>query len=187
MYKTWEDLEKSIINCQKCKLCKQRQNIVFGTGNKEADIMFIGEGPGADEDRLGEPFVGRAGKLMNMAFDVVGIKREEVYIANVVKCRPPGNRNPEDDEANSCLDYLRNQVILVKPKIIVLLGSVALKNILGKEYGITVSRGKIIEKKGIIYIPTWHPAALLRDENKKVDFIRDLQKVLNEYKMLRDK
>lgn len=187
MYKTWEDLEKSIINCQKCKLCKQRQNIVFGTGNKEADIMFIGEGPGADEDRLGEPFVGRAGKLMNMAFDVVGIKREEVYIANVVKCRPPGNRNPEDDEANSCLDYLRNQVILVKPKIIVLLGSVALKNILGKEYGITASRGKIIEKKGIIYIPTWHPAALLRDENKKVDFIRDLQKVLNEYKMLRDK
>ena len=187
MYKTWEDLEKSIINCQKCKLCKQRQNIVFGTGNKEADIMFIGEGPGADEDRLGEPFVGRAGKLMNMAFDVVGIKREEVYIANVVKCRPPGNRNPEDDEANSCLDYLRNQVILVKPKIIVLLGSVALKNILGKEYGITASRGKIIEKKGIIYIPTWHPDALLRDENKKVDFIRDLQKVLNEYKMLRDK
>lgn len=187
MYKTWEDLEKSIINCQKCKLCKQRQNIVFGTGNKEADIMFIGEGPGADEDRLGEPFVGRAGKLMNMAFDVVGIKREEVYIANVVKCRPPGNRNPEDDEANSCLDYLRSQVILVKPKIIVLLGNVALKNILGKEYGITASRGKIIEKKGIIYIPTWHPAALLRDENKKVDFIRDLQKVLNEYKMLRDK
>ena len=187
MYKTWEDLEKSIINCQKCKLCKQRQNIVFGTGNKEADIMFIGEGPGADEDRLGEPFVGRAGKLMNMAFDVVGIKREEVYIANVVKCRPPGNRNPEDDEANSCLDYLRNQVILVKPKIIVLLGNVALKNIVGKEYGITASRGKIIEKKGIIYIPTWHPAALLRDENKKVDFIRDLQKVLNEYKMLRDK
>lgn len=187
MYKTWEDLEKSIINCQKCKLCKQRQNIVFGTGNKEADIMFIGEGPGADEDRLGEPFVGRAGKLMNMAFDVVGIKREEVYIANVVKCRPPGNRNPEDDEANSCLDYLRNQVILVKPKIIVLLGSVALKNILGKEYGITASRGKIIEKKGIIYIPTWHPAALLRDENKKVDFIRDLQKVLNEYEMLNDK
>lgn len=187
MYKTWEDLEKSIINCQKCKLCKQRQNIVFGTGNKEADIMFIGEGPGVDEDRLGEPFVGRAGKLMNMAFDVVGIKREEVYIANVVKCRPPGNRNPEDDEANSCLDYLRNQVILVKPKIIVLLGNVALKNILGKEYGITASRGKIIEKKGIIYIPTWHPAALLRDENKKVDFIRDLQKVLNEYKMLRDK
>ena len=98
--------------------------------------MFIGEGPGADEDTQGEPFVGKAGKLMNMAFDMLGIKREEVYIANIVKCRPPNNRNPQDDEAESCLDYLRNQVILVKPKIIVLLGSVALKNILGKEYGI---------------------------------------------------
>ena len=174
MYETWEELEKSIENCQKCKLCKTRQNIVFGTGNKNADIMFIGEGPGADEDRLGEPFVGRAGKLMDLAFEIVEIKREDVYIANIVKCRPPQNRNPEDDEAKACMDYLRNQVILVKPKIIVLLGSVALKNILGKEYGITQARGKWIEKKGIMYMPTWHPAALLRDEKKKADFINDL-------------
>ena len=178
MYDTWEELEESIINCNKCKLCKTRQNIVFGVGNKNPKIMFIGEGPGADEDRLGEPFVGRAGKLMDMAFETVGIKREEVYIANVVKCRPPANRNPEEDEAFACLNYLRNQVMLVKPKIIVLLGSVALKNILGKEYGITSSRGKVIEKKGITYIPTWHPAALLRDEAKKIDFIKDLQLVL---------
>ncbi len=177
MYQTWEKLEKSIQNCQKCKLCKTRQNIVFGVGNKNAKIMFIGEGPGADEDRIGEPFVGRAGKLMNMGFELVGIKREEVYIANIVKCRPPGNRNPEEDEAYACMDYLRNQVILVKPKIIVLLGSVALKNILGKEYGITASRGKWVEKKGINYMPTWHPAALLRDETKKVDFIKDLLQV----------
>jgi DNA polymerase len=174
MVETWEELEKSIENCQKCKLAKTRQNIVFGVGNRNAKIMFIGEGPGADEDRLGEPFVGKAGKLMNMAFETVGLKREEVYIANVVKCRPPGNRNPEDDEAQACLDYLRNQVILVKPEIIVLLGSVALKNILGKEYGITASRGKWIERKGIRYLPTWHPAALLRDETKKIDFIQDL-------------
>ena len=179
MFETWEELEQSIIGCEKCKLCKTRKNIVFGTGNKNASIMFIGEGPGADEDAQGEPFVGKAGKLMNMAFDIVGIKREEVYIANIVKCRPPSNRNPEDDEAIACLDYLRNQVMLVKPKIIVLLGSVALKNILGKEYGITASRGKIINKKDIIYIPTWHPAALLRDEDKKVDFINDLQLVLD--------
>ena len=179
MFETWEELEKSIINCNKCKLCKTRQNIVFGVGNKNADIMFIGEGPGADEDRLGEPFVGRAGKLMNMAFGIVGIKRDEVYIANIVKCRPPANRNPEDDEANAFLNYLRNQVMLVKPKIIVLLGSVALKNILGKEYGITASRGKWVEKKGIMYMPTWHPAALLRDETKKVDFINDLNLVKN--------
>ena len=179
MFETWEELEKSIENCNKCKLFQTRKNIVFGVGNRNADIMFIGEGPGADEDEQGEPFVGKAGKLMNMAFDVVGIKREEVYIANIVKCRPPNNRNPEDDEATACLDYLRNQVILVKPKIIVLLGSIALKNIIGKEYGITASRGKIIEKNGITYVPTWHPAALLRDENKKIEFIRDLQLVLS--------
>ncbi len=177
MLETWEELEKSIVNCEKCKLCKTRTNIVFGTGNKNADVMFIGEGPGADEDAQGEPFVGKAGKLMDMAFDVVGIKREEVYIANIVKCRPPANRNPQDDESEACLNYLRNQVVLVKPKIIVLLGSVALKNILGKEHGITECRGKIIDKKSIIYVPTWHPAALLRDEKKKVDFIKDLQLV----------
>ena len=182
MFETWEELENSIINCNKCKLYQGRQNIVFGTGNKEADLMFIGEGPGADEDRQGEPFVGRAGKLMDLAFQTIGLEREEVYIANIVKCRPPNNRNPEQDEATACMNYLRNQVILVKPKIIVLLGSVALKNILGQEYGITASRGKWIEKKGIKYMPTWHPAALLRDETKKIDFIKDLKLVMKEYK-----
>ena len=182
MYSNWEELEKNCKVCKKCKLCKTRTNVVFGEGNKNADLMFIGEGPGADEDYSGIPFVGKAGKLMNMAFQGIGINREEVYIANIVKCRPPGNRNPEDDEAIACLNYLRNQVILVKPKIIVLLGSVALKNILGKEYGITASRGKWVEKKGIQYMPTWHPAALLRDETKKIDFIKDLQKVVEEMK-----
>ena len=178
MFDNWEELENSMENCQKCKLYRGRKNIVFGTGNKEADIMFIGEGPGADEDEQGEPFVGKAGKLMDMAFTALGIKREEVYIANIVKCRPPSNRNPEQDEEQACLNYLRNQVILVKPKIIVLLGSVALKNILGQEYGITASRGKWIEKKGIHYMPTWHPAALLRDETKKIEFINDLKLAL---------
>ena len=181
MYNNWEELEEVVKQCRKCRLCETRKNVVFGVGNREADIMFIGEGPGADEDTQGEPFVGKAGKLMNMAFDMLGIKREEVYIANIVKCRPPNNRNPQDDEAESCLDYLRNQVILVKPKIIVLLGSVALKNILGKEYGITASRGKWLERKGILYMPTWHPAALLRDENKKIDFIKDLKQVIKRY------
>ena len=181
MYNNWEELEEVVKQCRKCRLCETRKNVVFGVGNREADIMFIGEGPGADEDAQGEPFVGIAGKLMNMAFDMLGVKREEVYIANIVKCRPPNNRNPQDDEAENCLDYLRNQVILVKPKIIVLLGSVALKNILGKEYGITASRGKWIEKKGILYMPTWHPAALLRDENKKIDFIKDLKQVIKRY------
>ena len=184
MFDNWGNLENSIINCKKCKLCNGRTNIVFGVGNKNADIMFIGEGPGADEDRLGEPFVGKAGKLMNLAFDAIGLKRDDVYIANVVKCRPPSNRNPEADEANACLDYLRNQVILVKPKIIVLLGSVALQNVLGKEYKITSSRGNWVEQKGILYMPTWHPAALLRDESKKIDFINDLKQVLEREKSI---
>ncbi len=182
MYDNWEELEKESSQCRKCKLCKTRNNVVFGTGNKNADLMFIGEGPGADEDIQGIPFVGKAGKLMNMAFEAIGLNRENVYIANVVKCRPPSNRNPEEDEAMACLDYLRNQVILVKPKVIVLLGSIALKNILGKEYGITTSRGKWVEKRGILYMPTWHPAALLRDETKKIDFIKDLKLVMEKMK-----
>lgn len=184
MYETWEELENSIKDCQKCKLCKTRKNIVLGEGNKEAKIMFIGEGPGADEDMHGVPFVGKAGQLMNKAFQGLGIDRSTVYIANIVKCRPPANRVPEEEEAVACLDYLRSQVMLVKPKIIVLLGSTALKNILGKEYGITASRGKWIEKNGIWYMPTWHPAALLRDENKKVEFWKDLKEVVEKSKEL---
>jgi len=179
MFESLEEIEEVVKKCNKCNLCKNRTNIVFGVGNKESDVMFIGEGPGADEDREGIPFVGKAGKLMDKAFIGLGIKREEVYIANIVKCRPPQNRNPESDEAMACINYLRSQVILVKPKIIILLGSVALKNILGNEYGITASRGKWVEKNGILYMPTWHPAALLRDEAKKIDFWKDLKEVKN--------
>lgn len=116
---------------------------------------------------------------MNKAFIGIGINRESVYIANIVKCRPPANRVPEADEAEACLDYLRNQVLLIKPKIIVLLGSVALKNVLGKELSITSARGKWIDHKGILYLPTWHPAALLRDEAKKIEFWRDLKLLKN--------
>lgn len=184
MYQTWEELEASIQNCQKCKLYRTRRNIVFGEGNKEAKLMFIGEGPGADEDMQGFPFVGKAGQLMNKAFQGLEINRSEVYITNIVKCRPPANRVPEDEEAVACLDYLRNQVVLIKPKIIVLLGSTALKNILGKQYGITAARGKWIEQKGIWYMPTWHPAALLRDENKKIEFWKDLSEVIKKYQTI---
>ena len=120
----------------------------------------------------------KLGQLMDKAFQGLGIKREELYIANIVKCRPPSNRDPEADECCVCLDYLRNQVMLVKPKIIVLLGRIALQNVLGKEYSISSTRGKWIEKNGILYMPTWHPAALLRDENKKIEFWRDLKEVL---------
>lgn len=184
MKDNWEELEKSIRDCKKCKLCQNRMNIVFGTGKKDAKVMMIGEGPGADEDKQGIPFVGKAGQLMNQALIGLGIKREELYIANIVKCRPPSNRVPEAEESEACLDYLRNQVILVKPKIIVLLGSTALKNILGKEFGITSTRGRWIEKKGIWYMPTCHPAALLRDENKKIEFWNDLKMVREKMKSL---
>lgn len=177
MIEKFEELEEQIKDCKKCKLCTNRNNIVLGTGNKQAKVMFIGEGPGADEDIQGIPFVGKAGKLMNQALKGIGIKREEIYIANIVKCRPPQNRNPEQDEINACIDYLRAQVLLVKPEIIVLLGSVALKAILGKEYSITKTRGQWIEKKGIKYMPTFHPAALLRDETKKISFWKDLKEV----------
>ena len=137
--------------------------------------MFIGEGPGADEDSQGIPFVGKAGQLMNKAFEGIGIKREDVYITNIVKCRPPQNRNPEKEEAQSCKEYLDTQIKLINPEIIILLGSVALKNILGEEYGITASRGKWFEKNGKKILPTFHPAALLRDETKKIYFWQDLK------------
>lgn len=179
VYDNWNQLKQCVENCTKCDLCKDRKNVVLGDGNINAKLMFIGEGPGADEDEQGLPFVGKAGKLMNEAFKALGINRDEVYIANIVKCRPPKNRNPYDKEIQECLDYLRNQVMLVKPEVIVLLGSVALTSILGKEYSITSARGKLIEKKGIKYIPTFHPAALLRDDSKKIYFYLDLKKAKN--------
>ena len=184
MYDNWNEIEKSIIDCKKCKLCQNRTNIVFGSGNKNAILMFIGEGPGADEDIQGLPFVGKAGQLLNKGLEALNISRDEVYIANIVKCRPPQNRVPEEDEARACLNYLRNQVMLIKPKIIVLLGSTALKNIFGESYKITRERGKWKELKGRLYMPTWHPAALLRDENKKREFWDDLKEVKNKYELI---
>lgn len=179
MYDNWEDLENNIKDCKRCKLCSNRNNIVLGEGNKNAKVMFIGEGPGADEDIQGQPFVGKAGQLMNKAFEALDIDRKEIYITNIVKCRPPQNRVPDKEEADACMDYLRNQVILIKPKIIVLLGSTALKNILGQDYSITKEHGKWIQNKEIWYMSTFHPAALLRDDSKKIDFWRDL-KLVNE-------
>lgn len=178
MYQNWEELESACNKCTKCKLCAQRKNVVIGTGNKQAKIMFIGEGPGADEDIQGIPFVGKAGQLMNKALQGLGIKREEIYIANIVKCRPPQNRNPEKEEAQACKEYLDTQIQLVNPEIIVLLGSVALKNVLGEEYGITTSRGKWFEKDEIKILPTFHPAALLRDDTKKIYFWQDLKQII---------
>lgn len=178
MNKELEKIEEEVKKCIKCKLCQNRKNTVFGEGNQNAKIMFIGEGPGADEDLQGIPFVGKAGKLMNQAFLGLGIKRDDIYIANIVKCRPPQNRTPESDEIVACVEYLKKQIMIVKPEKIVLLGNTALKTVFGNEYSITSARGKWIEKKGIKYMPTFHPAALLRDESKKIQFWQDLKKVM---------
>lgn len=177
MLVSWPSLTEEITNCQKCRLCAARTRAVPGEGNPHARLMFIGEGPGRDEDLTGRPFVGRAGQLLDKMIAAIGLSREEVYIANVVKCRPPQNRAPEMDEVAACMPYLRAQVGLIRPQVIVLLGSSALGAILGAEHRITRERGAWIERKGVFFMPTFHPAALLRDESKKRPVWEDLKKV----------
>ncbi len=181
MQTSWTKLYSEIDGCTKCRLCEGRHNIVVGVGNKSADIMFIGEGPGHDEDMQGVPFVGRAGQLLDRMLAAIDLTREDVYIANIVKCRPPSNRNPEDDEAEACIPYLREQFALVRPKLIVCLGSVALRHILGKELRITRERGRWHEKAGVSIIATYHPAALLRDESKKREAWEDMKAIRARY------
>lgn len=178
----WKELYEKCNNCTLCNLHTTRNNVVFGEGNINAEIMFIGEGPGADEDKTGRPFVGKAGKLFNVALEALELKREEIYIANIVKCRPPGNRNPSLKEAQTCIDYLRNQVVLIKPKVIVCLGAVAMRYIIGSEYKISKIRGQWFERKNCSIIATFHPAALLRDDTKKIPFWHDMKKVVAKVK-----
>lgn len=173
----WEELIKSCTNCDKCDLGNNRTKIVVGRGNENASLMLIGEGPGEQEDLQGKPFVGPAGKLLDVLLDALMIKESDYYIANIVKCRPPGNRVPVDEEAEACLPYLRNQVYLVKPKIIVCLGATAMRYVIDKEAKITHIRGKWIERKGYWIMPTFHPAALLRDKSKKIFMWEDFKKV----------
>jgi uracil-DNA glycosylase family 4 len=163
----WNNLERLCNSCTRCGLSKGRNNVVFGKGSKTARLMFIGEGPGRDEDLLGKPFVGKAGQLLDRILAAAGLDMNDIYIGNVVKCRPPNNRVPNPDEAAACIPYLRNQVYLIKPKIIVCLGATAAKYIIDDNIRITMDRGKWIERKGYWLIATYHPAALLRDETKK--------------------
>lgn len=174
---SWAEFAESLNDCQKCRLCEHRNHIVPGEGNPHARLMFIGEGPGQEEDRLGRPFVGRSGELLTRMIHAIGIERSEVYICNVVKCRPPQNRNPEPDEAEACLGYLRQQVALVRPKVIVLLGKVACRYTLREEVFITRDHGRWYERKGTWFMPTFHPSALLRDPAKKRDAWDDFQKI----------
>ena len=178
---SWAELSEALTDCQKCRLCEGRTHIVPGEGNPNAQIMFIGEGPGQEEDRLGRPFVGRSGELLTRMIHAIGMERSEVYICNVVKCRPPRNRNPEPDEAAACLNYLRAQVALVRPKIVVLLGKVACQYTLKEDVFVTRDHGKWYERKGVWFMPTFHPSALLRDPTKKRDAWDDFQKIRAKY------
>lgn len=171
-------IRNEIGDCTRCRLHEQRTNIVFGVGNVNADIMFVGEGPGADEDAQGEPFVGRAGQLLNNMIQAMGIKREDVYIANVVKCRPPGNRTPERDECDTCSPFLMKQIKVIQPKIIVALGAVAAKNLLQMNDTMTNLRGHIYDFRDTKLVVTYHPAYLLRDPRQKGEAWKDLQMVM---------
>ncbi|ERI94294.1 putative uracil-DNA glycosylase A [Clostridiales bacterium oral taxon 876 str. F0540] len=184
----WKELYEQCSNCDKCSLSKNRKNMVFGEGNLRAPIMFIGEAPGADEDEQGKPFVGKAGQLLTKGLTALNLIRDrDYYICNICKCRPENNRTPYEEEAESCLPYLRNQVALVKPKIIVCLGATAMKNVISKEWKITRDRGKWIERKGYYMIATFHPAALFRDESKKQMFWQDLKSIRQKYDELLNK
>ena len=170
-----EDLDKLICNCTKCDLNKERNKFVFGVGNPKADVMLIGEGPGAEEDKQGEPFVGRAGQLLNDILKAINFTRQEVYIANVVKCRPPGNRTPLPEEMESCMPYLSKQIDLIKPKLILCLGLVAAGALLKKKDSLGKMRGKIFEFNNVKVMVTYHPAALLRNPNFKRDCWEDVK------------
>lgn len=172
-----EELNSSAQNCQKCPLCTNRKNVVFGEGSPTADLMFIGEAPGDDEDQQGRPFVGQAGELMTKMIAAMQFTREEVYITNIVKCRPPKNRNPLPEEADICLQYLQRQIELIQPKAIVVLGAVPLKYLLNK-VGITRLRGQWDSYKGIKVMPTFHPAYLVRNPAAKGATWSDLQQVM---------
>lgn len=174
---SWPQLLDEIYACEKCRLCATRTNVVPGEGDPQAKLMFIGEGPGRDEDLQGRPFVGRSGELLTRMIRAIGLEREQVYICNVVKCRPPQNRNPEPDEAAACLNYLRAQVALVRPKVVVLLGKVACRYTLQEEISVMRAHGQWYERKGVWFMPTFHPSFLLRDPARKREAWEDFQKI----------
>ena len=178
----WESLESICNECRQCDLCINRTNVVFGVGNREADVMFIGEGPGEQEDLRGEPFVGPAGRLLDDMMAIIDLNRQNAYIANIVKCRPPGNRDPQDDEQDACIGYLRNQVSLIKPKIIVCLGRIAAKRIINPEFRITREHGIWVQKGDIWMTAIYHPSALRRDPSKRPETFEDLLSIRDKIK-----
>ena len=174
---TLKDLEKSCQTCQKCALGATRTNLVFGVGNPNADLMFVGEAPGEQEDLSGTPFVGRAGQLLDKFLYAVDIERSDVYIANILKCRPPKNRDPLPEEEDACIGYLREQVKLIRPKVIVCLGRIAAMRLIKPDFKITQEHGQWFEKGGYLMTAVYHPAALLRDPRKKEDMLEDMKRI----------
>ena len=171
----WEALEQKCLNCTGCGLCETRHNVVFGVGNRETDVLFVGEGPGEQEDLQGEPFVGPAGKLLDDMLSIVDIDRgSNCYIANIVKCRPPRNRDPLETEQEACIGYLRNQVALIRPKIIVCLGRIAAKKLIDPDFRITRQHGQWFKRGDFWMMATFHPSALLRDVSKRPEAFDDL-------------
>ena len=171
----WEELQNECNRCRACALSATRKNVVFGVGNTEAEVLFIGEGPGANEDEQGLPFVGAAGKLLDDMLAMIGLKREAVYITNIVKCRPPHNRDPLNTEKDACIGYLRRQVAMMRPKIIVCLGRIAAAELIKPDFKITQEHGQFFEKRGVQMTALYHPAALLRDSSKKPETFLDLK------------
>lgn len=176
-HETLDAIRSDLGDCTRCKLHAHRTTIVYGEGNPNATLMFVGEGPGADEDASGRPFVGSAGKLLDRIIEAIGFRREDVYIANVVKCRPPGNRKPERDETSTCEPFLHRQIAAVAPKLIVVLGNTPVESLLGFKGGITKLRGQFFDFRGIPVMPTFHPAYLLRDPSKKREVWEDVKLV----------
>ena len=175
----WDELEHRCRSCTQCNLSKTRHHVVFGVGPRDADVLFIGEGPGEQEDLKGEPFVGAAGHLLDDMLSIIDLSRKNCYIANIVKCRPPGNRDPQDEEQNACIGYLRAQVALIQPKIIVCLGRVAAKRLISPDYRITREHGTWICRNGIWMTAIYHPSALLRDVSKRPETFEDLLDIRN--------
>lgn len=170
----WKELHETCLACQNCRLGATRTNLVFGDGNPQAEIMFVGEGPGEQEDLTGVPFVGRAGQLLDQMLAIIDLDRTQYYITNIVKCRPPGNRDPQVDEEAACMGYLRNQVKLVRPKIIVCLGRIAAMKLIRKDYRITREHGQWVKNGPFWMTAIYHPSALLRDVNKRPESFDDL-------------
>ena len=181
---SWDELQAVCRDCTKCGLCETRNNVVFGVGNPHADVLFVGEGPGEQEDLKGEPFVGPAGKLLDDMMAIIDLDRSNSYIANIVKCRPPRNRDPLETEQEACIDYLRNQVALIKPKIIVCLGRIAATRLIRDDFRITREHGTWTERGGIWMTATYHPSALLRDVSKRPEAFDDLMAIREKIKEL---